>query len=135
MQQAQKNIELSSLELTKINIKQRLASSYYNFQRIKEKERLYSQLDSLFTDFTAIANRRYEIGETNYLDKITAASKQQQIRLNYEEAKKNSENAYNQLKAIIQSNDSLTIARQPFLKVMVLPLEIENSTSINYYQK
>ena len=51
------------------------------------KSRKHLNADALFralhTDFSKVAARRFELGETNYLEKITAGSKQKQINLKY----------------------------------------------------
>ena len=58
--------------------------------------------------------------ETNYLEKITAASKQKQINLKYLEAQQSVLLAYGGLVKVVQPKDSLVIAKESFLK---LPLE------------
>jgi cobalt-zinc-cadmium resistance protein CzcA len=36
---------------------------------IYKKEKLYFYLDSLYQNFSKASNRRFELGETNYLEK------------------------------------------------------------------
>ena len=50
------------------------------------KAEAYKFLDSLYSDFASKAQRRFELGETNYLEMITARSKQRQISTNFKQA-------------------------------------------------
>jgi cobalt-zinc-cadmium resistance protein CzcA len=44
------------------------------------KTKRNSILDSLYQNFSKASNRRFELGETNYLEKITAQAKFRQIK-------------------------------------------------------
>ncbi len=90
-------------------------------------------MDSLYSNFASIAARRFELGETNYLEKITAASKQKQDHIKYQEAQQDLKLAYAGLK-VIQPKDSLRIAKEPILKVTLDNLNVSNSAEISYYQ-
>lgn len=42
---------------------------------------IYAQIDSIYLHFSVSSNRKFELGETNYLEKITANAKHKQIQL------------------------------------------------------
>ncbi len=86
---ARYGVTSSSYEIQKKGIERKVTAAYYDYQIAKEKEVVYKRLDSLYTDFSKVAARRFELGETNYLEKITAGSKQKQI-LNIRKLKKKS---------------------------------------------
>jgi cobalt-zinc-cadmium resistance protein CzcA len=44
-------------------------------------------LDSLYQNFSKASNRRFELGETNYLEKITAQAKFRQIKTSLSQIK------------------------------------------------
>ncbi|MBQ0741206.1 hypothetical protein J9332_43750, partial [Aquimarina celericrescens] len=55
-----------------------LEISYMEYSIIKERLQIYSYLDSIYKDFSRMARRKFEEGESSYLEKITAQSKQKQ---------------------------------------------------------
>ncbi|MEY8849352.1 CusA/CzcA family heavy metal efflux RND transporter [Psychroserpens sp. XS_ASV72] len=132
--QARFNVEQSHYGIKEKAIKYEVTSNYYQYLYELEKERLYAQLDSLYQNFSAIANRRFELGETNYLEKITAESKQKQIHLNLIDAKQDVQIAYNKLKAVVQSEDSLVINSQPLVKVQRLEVDLDSSPEMQFYK-
>ncbi len=124
----------NSYDIQEKALERRLTAAYYSFQVAREKERVYKRLDSMYANFAKVAARRFELGETNYLEKITAASKQQQIHLNFKGAQKEVLAAYAEVLKTIQTKDSITIADEPVLKVLVTNMVIDNSPEIDFYQ-
>ncbi len=124
----------NSYDIQEKGLERRLTAAYYSFQVAREKERVYKRLDSMYANFAKVAARRFELGETNYLEKITAASKQQQIHLNFKGAQKEVLAAYAEVLKTIQTKDSITIADEPVLKVLVTNMVIDNSPEIDFYQ-
>ena len=57
-----------------------VAQVYNKIVYFQNQEKLYKYLDSLYQNFSKASDRRFELGETNYLEKITAQSKFRQIR-------------------------------------------------------
>ena len=91
-------------------------------------------MDSLYQNFAHSAQRRFELGETNYLEKITARAKQRKLETDYRQSKEDVKIALEQLNIILQSKDSLQIERLPMEKIS---LKMENLTShpgMEYYQ-
>ena len=82
-----------------------------------------------------MAARRFELGETNYLEKITAVSKQKRIHLAYAEALKNAQQADENIVKFVQTEDSLQIQKTPFLKVARTSIAIDKSAELTYYEK
>lgn len=124
----------NSYDIQEKGLERRLTAAYYSFQVAREKERVYKRLDSMYANFAKVAARRFELGETNYLEKITAASKQQQIHLNFKGAQKEVLAAYAEVIKTIQTKDSITIADEPVLKVLVTNMVIDNSPEIDFYK-
>ena len=61
-------LEQSNYQVHLKRLKYNLTSNYYEYQYLNEKGLVYKTLDSLFKDFSKIATRRFELGETNYLE-------------------------------------------------------------------
>ncbi|MGB5242419.1 MAG: CusA/CzcA family heavy metal efflux RND transporter [Lutimonas sp.] len=77
------------------------------------------KLDSLYTDFAKKANRRFELGETNYLEKINAQAQQRKIEIGLHEARSNIENAMIKLKSIVQSEETLIVPYEELIPFML----------------
>lgn len=103
-----------------------VAAAYYEFQYESNKSEVYRKLDSLYATFAHSAQRRFELGETNYLEMITARAKQRQLEIDYNQSKEEVQIAERQLSVIVQSKDSLNLVRQPLEK---MDLNIENLAS------
>ena len=131
---ARYNMETSTYEIQKKRVERKLTASYYQYQISRKKQQLLKKLDSLYQNFTLTAARRFELGETNYLEKITAASKQQQIHLKYTQANKDVLLNYKDLMQIIQSEDSIQIADESIMKIPLKSLNISNNSEIKYHQ-
>ena len=134
VQKANYNLISSTYEIQKKGLIRQVTMGYYAYQIAREKERLYRKLDSLFTNFSKVAARRFELGDTNYLEKITAASKQQQIHLKYSDTQQDVRVAYDNLLKLIQTKDSVQIIDALVLKVPLSSIDIDNSAEITYYQ-
>jgi cobalt-zinc-cadmium resistance protein CzcA len=124
----------SSYNIQEKGIKRKVTAAYYDYQIAREKEQVYKRLDSLYTDFSKIATRRFELGETNYLEKITATSKQKQIHIKYTQVLKDLRLAYNDLLKVVQISDTLIVAKESSLKVDLGTLDLNGSAELDYYQ-
>jgi len=104
----------------------RLESLYQQHLILSEKVRIYNYLDSIYGDFYYKAKRKFEEGESTYLEKITAQSKQNQIKnqlINF-----NNQLESNQLliQNLVQSDVELNI---PDGEPQQLAIELENIES------
>ncbi|MCB0463681.1 MAG: CusA/CzcA family heavy metal efflux RND transporter [Flavobacteriaceae bacterium] len=124
----------STYRIQKKALEREVTSSYYKYQIALEKEQIYKRLDSLYSNFSYMASRRFELGETNYLEKITATSKQKQINLQYHQAKQNVIIAYNDLLKVIQSENKIDIASEPATKLNVNVIEVNSNPEMEYYK-
>jgi cobalt-zinc-cadmium resistance protein CzcA len=131
---ARSGVTSSSYEIQKKGLERKVTAAYYKYQIAKEKEVVYKRLDSLYTDFSKVAARRFELGETNYLEKITAGSKQKQINLNYAQAQNEVKLAYSDLLKVIQVDEAILIANESSLKVRMYTIDMNGNAEMGYYQ-
>ena len=134
VKKTQSNLVKSGFDIQRKALERRVTTGYYEYQIAREKVRVYTLLDSLYANFSTMAARRYELGETNYLEKITAASKQRQIDLNYRQAIQEVSSAYSNLLKTVQVEDSLVIAGELNLKIALRPLLVGNTPEVAYYE-
>ncbi|SIR33235.1 CusA/CzcA family heavy metal efflux RND transporter [Maribacter ulvicola] len=126
---AQSEYDIQRKALTK-----EVTRRYYEYQIAREKVRVYKRLDSLYANFSKVAARKFELGETNYLEKITAASKQRQISLDYQQAMQHVATIYANLVQLIQVEDSLVLAEEMNLKIVIQDVNLDASPELVYYE-
>ncbi|WP_019671220.1 CusA/CzcA family heavy metal efflux RND transporter [Eudoraea adriatica] len=129
------DLESSAYEIQKKILIKEVTSKFYEYQYAKEKEFIYKQIDSLFRNFASIAQRRFELGETNYLEKITTQSRQKQIQIKLEEAAQDVALAYGNLIKVVQAEDHINIGLASQKKVELSFKGLENSIELEYYSK
>ena len=132
--QAKVALTASAYNIQEKRLKRKLTNAYYAYQIANRKKEVLRALDSLYSDFARIAARRFELGETNYLEKITAASKQRQIHLNYKNAMQELTLAYADLKNMVQPKDTLNIAKELVLKVPLSNIDTSYSPELQFYK-
>jgi cobalt-zinc-cadmium resistance protein CzcA len=130
--QANLNLETSTLQLKRLELEKKVVSEYYRLQYELEKESIYKRLDSFYISFAHAAKRRFETGETNYLERITAQAKQRQLRTLYQQSREDVKSALLRLQELVQSDDSLAVARIPLRKVVYIEVSIEENPGIEY---
>lgn len=117
----------SNYEIRKKALERTLTATYYEYRYAKEKEAVYKQLDSIYADFASKAARRFELGETTYLEKITSQSKRRQITVQLEKAQKDVVIAHEGIMKLVQVGEPFEIAMEPIQKV---PLKIDSTSGI-----
>jgi len=120
---------LQQLQQTRYNIYKHqlffdLEQAYNQFLYAHEITAVYQYLDSLFSNFANAANRRFELGESNYLEKITAQAKQKKITILLQQSMYDVEIAKTTLDQLVQSETALkpeiiTLEKKVFLETSV----------------
>ncbi|MCG2460002.1 CusA/CzcA family heavy metal efflux RND transporter [Flavobacteriaceae bacterium F89] len=121
------DLAASNYEIRKKALERALTASYYEYRYAKEKETIYGQLDSLYADFASKAARRFELGETTYLEKITSLSKRRQITVQLEKSKQDVAIAYKSIAKLVQAGEILEIVLEPIPRV---PLKSDPASGI-----
>ena len=115
-------------------LKKDVYSAYYNLSYAKNKAKSYRFLDSLYQNFAQSAKRRFELGETNYLEMITAQSKQKQLETFYRQAQQEVVMYQSLLKKIVQVED-IRIADEPLEKLSVRSESIDENVGMLYFEQ
>ncbi len=121
--------EKTLLEIHKNNLSNYIAQSYNQIVYYNHQEKLYKYLDSLYQNFSKASDRRFELGETNYLEKITAQSKFRQIRTLLNQIENSKKASYLQLHSLLQSDEELNIKNN---KLTIIKEVTENSSKALY---
>ncbi|NRT10703.1 CusA/CzcA family heavy metal efflux RND transporter [Flavobacterium sp. 14A] len=121
--------EKASFEIQQNKLSLAIAKGYHQIVYLQHQEKLYVYLDSLYHTFSKASDRRFELGETNYLEKITAESKFRQIKTKLTQIGNEKQLEYSALQNLVQTNDKIVINSSK-----VLPLQfLSNDASIKVY--
>jgi cobalt-zinc-cadmium resistance protein CzcA len=126
LQESQYNIRFQQL-------KREVYAKYYQLSYAKNKANTYQFLDSLYQNFAKSAERRFELGETNYLEMITAQSKQKQLETLYKQALQEIVLTTEQLKKVVQV-DSLIIINEPLYKLELENLSLKDNIGLESFE-
>ena len=136
---AEKRVNKSKVSLQEANfslqlqqIKKQVYANYYQLSYAKNKAKNYKYLDSLYKDFAQKAKRRFELGETNYLEMITAQSKQKQLETRYKQSLQDVVLYREQLKKIVQV-DSITIEDGLLQKLEIAQLSANQNVGLSVF--
>jgi len=127
-------IRQQEAELEKMRIRAAVSTAFLTVQHFQSLSDHYNFLDSLYGVFANAANRRFETGETNYLEKLTAAGKLQEIKLKKSEAIQNLDIALAQLKLELNWEGELEVSGQAIELEMNALEEWSNHPGVQYYQ-
>ena len=96
-------------EVEKLYLEREVSRAYLQLVYWQDMQKNYAYLDSLFSSFAYAADRRYETGETNYLEQLTARSKQKEVALLLAQSQKSAAKAYAELKSWMQTDGDYSI--------------------------
>ena len=109
MRRVRRGIAMRELDLEQQRLLKVLSSAYVDLQIERARIGILRLMDSIYKEFSRMAERRFELGETNYLEKVTSQAKRQQIRLELQDALRSEQANLVLIQALVQSPDSLTI--------------------------
>lgn len=132
--QDQLEMEQNQLEIKKRMLQGEVSKSYLTAVHWKEIGDHFTYLDSLYGEFANASNRRFELGETNYLEKLTASGKQREIELKLKEASQNYQVSMEQLKLLLNWEGELGIVPTSLSEVDAMNFDLESHPGVNYYE-
>ena len=131
---AQVKMRESARHIHILTLKRDVYLAYYNLSYAKNKERSYRFLDSLYQNFAHAAKRRFELGETNYLEMITAQSKQKQLETLYKQSQQEVVMFNALLKKIVQVDD-IIVQDEPLRKLSMQNVSLQNDAGLDYFEQ
>ena len=127
---AEYEVESKALEIEKNKLGLLVSKNYYQIVYWQNREQLFQYLDSLYQSFSKASNRRFELGETNYLEKITAEAKSQKITAELKKIYNEKEASYDFLQTLIQTDSIVKINKR---ELNIIPNFNANNTLYNSY--
>ncbi len=138
---AQKRLNTAELEkekaiyaLKKNKITFEVSKLYYQILYLQNEEKLYQYLDSLYENFSKASDRKFELGETNYLEKITAQAKFKKVRTSLAQIQNDKNAHYETLQSYVQANDKIVILSNKIEPLPKVSSEISQSFYDTYLQ-
>lgn len=107
--------------------------AYYNVVYNKGLVQQYTFLDSLYGQFAKAANKRYDVGETNLLEKLTAEAKQKEIAILLLQTKEDVTKAYTMLHQWMQTDSLVIIEENSLARLELRQPNFDNNPGILYY--
>ncbi|MCB9310332.1 MAG: CusA/CzcA family heavy metal efflux RND transporter [Lewinellaceae bacterium] len=111
-------------------IKNQVRSIFYQIEYLQYNKLKLQSLDSLYNEFIRVAQLRYKTGDTKKIEISTAETKKGEINLLAQQNQVYLQSAYQSLKTLLNTNDSLVIASN----IAYAPLQVNSlidSSAIN----
>ena len=134
-----------ALEIRKAELKKELSVVYYSLVHISQLTLVLQSMDSMYTVFLKNAELKYEKGESNILEKNTAAMQTAQIKLQLEKIEQEYKNALATFNLLLNAktalipdtkktvmdtpliNDDLMVKQHPFILQLAQQQELSKS--------
>ena len=121
--------EKARYDLQKNKLNLAVSKVYEQIVFLQNQEKRYGYLDSLYQNFSKASNRRFELGETNYLEKITAQAKAGQIQTKKTQIEKDKIAQYELLKSLVQSDETILISNTNLTPI----LDLANTSNTGFH--
>ena len=127
-------IENSAYDIKRLLLQQEVAAAYHELQYARQKEKVYSELNAIYERFSHAAQRKFELGESNYLEKITAQAKQKELQALFKKAVEDSKIALYELSKMVQADTLFSVRSTPMEKLKLQPSPIEDNAGIRFFE-
>ncbi|MGV8993924.1 MAG: CusA/CzcA family heavy metal efflux RND transporter [Flavobacterium sp.] len=137
---AQRKVEKQKVELStrQYEVNERILTkevlkAYYNVVYYNNIVEQYTYLDSIYGKFSKAANKRYAVGETNLLEKLTAEAKQKEITIALMQSKEEVAKALTNLHQWMQADSGIVVTERRMPKLKLQEENMSNNPGIMYY--
>tara|TARA_R110002050_G_scaffold149463_1_gene276036 strand:+ start:74717 stop:79045 length:4329 start_codon:yes stop_codon:yes gene_type:complete len=121
------------LEMDQRTVTKEVQKVYYEIVYWQEKQKTYLFLDSLYSTFEYAANRRFEQGETNYLEKLTFETKRKEVTVQLNQVSENIVKNYIQLHQWMQTDTTYIVGDSELKRIVQIPLDTLTHPALIYY--
>ena len=128
---SQWKIAQNAYEIARHKLEMDVSLVYEQIVWIQQREKLYQHLDSLYSDFARASTRKFELGQSNYLEKITAESKSKMMHTSLTKIVQEKKGTYEKLSALLQTQDTVKVLNDN-MEIINMPAD---NTVWNLYQE
>lgn len=115
-------------------LKKSVSEAYFTIVYWKKIQTHYQKLDRLYEKADFSAKRNFELGETNYLEKITVEAKRKEISNMLIKADERLHQAQLNLQKWIQADFEYRIADENLIKIEVIPLTTTDHPGVQMFK-
>ncbi len=126
-------LSVDQYEMGKRMVTKEVSKAYYEIVYWQHMLNNYSFLDSIYTSFERAANRRFEEGESNYLEKLTAETKNKEITLKLNQIRESIQKSYIAFNQWLQSDTLYQVSDAEFKKIGLIALDTVAHPVLTYY--
>ncbi|MEZ4829425.1 MAG: CusA/CzcA family heavy metal efflux RND transporter [Bacteroidia bacterium] len=119
--------------LAEMQMKKDVSLAYYQIVYLSHKLAIYSYLDSLYQSFAYAAKRRYETGETNYLEMVTAEAKRNQLTTLLRQINNDRETAYISLQQLLAATTPFVVEETRLKQLPAPENDLLSHPGVAYY--
>lgn len=120
----------TSLDLGKSIIERNVRAAFMELWFAKRELLLISELEKEFQNFAIIAQKRFEVGESNLIEKMAAEGKREEVSLLKSEAGLDVDNLRKQLQLILNVPDAVTISDNAMQKTSLISVGSGSNSQI-----
>ncbi len=114
-------------QVTSNEIKAQVKALYYQYVFLLQNKQALLHLDSAYTNFVRAATLRYTTGETNLLEKMTAETRQGQLKIQLQQNDANLLETRNSLKSLLNINEDFKIENPVVFEPLTLTSSLDTS--------
>ncbi len=129
------NLTALNYQLAKDNLIKNVSKAYTTIVYLNQKKQHLTSVDSLYKNFSKAAKRKFELGETNYLEMITSQSKHKQFTMQLEALENDINIAYEEFYLMLQSDEKFKIYEADLSKIELNNLDLDNHLINRYYME
>jgi len=122
-------------EMQKIQLIKQVSQAYFELQYLSHKLDQLAYLDSLYGRFALASNRRFELGESDYLEKISAEARYLELNTQKNQAQSEVDYGYQRLAVLLQMEYDFEIAYEEPKKLLYDSLLFRETTTNNPAQQ
>ena len=126
--------EKNLFEIRRKDLFRELSGLYNQYLIASEKIRIYRRLDSLYSEFARAAERRFELGATNYLEKATALSKSRQLLLQLQQTRTRARTLKEVILSLVQADSTRNLAAPKPYRMMTEAPDMEGLPELDRYE-
>ncbi len=133
VQQGEVSLAEQQYKLDERMVKLEVSRAFVELSNAQQLVNQYAELDSIFSQFANGAQLKFDLGESNELEQLTAQAKYREVHLKWNQQKENVAGAQLKLNRWIQSDSLPSISTQQLEQLQPLPLDTIQHPALRYY--
>lgn len=131
--QGERKLAADQYAIDRHEVTREVLKTYHEVVYWQEMLRNYRFLDSLYSVFEHSASRKFELGDSNYLEKLTAQSKHKEISIRLNQILVNKEKALLLFKRWLQSDTTYGVGEQEMKRIGLALIDPSSHPALQYY--